>query len=232
MMTTISNPGGLFFVILLPALVAVVMIREALKQKRAVDRRQLDLQMLGVRLGFDDFNPGCDANFAMGWGFLSRLSQGENRYAFNIFRGTYHDQKLFIFDYHYQIGSGNKREDHLGTMLMLIVKEVFPKVTIGPQNLSARLAAAFGVGGEIKFESAEFSQRFCVQSADRKFAYDVCSPQMMDYLLANRDLDVEIQGPVISIGFEPQLPTGNIEFNLQRLAEIRSLMPQYLFTNA
>jgi hypothetical protein len=54
----------------------------------------------------------------------------------------------------------------------------------------------------------------------------------MDYLLANRDLDVEIQGPVISIGFEPQLPTGNIEFNLQRLAEIRSLMPQYLFTNA
>ena len=117
-------------------------------------------------------------------------------------------------------------------MLMLIVKEVFPKVTIGPQNLSARLAAAFGVGGEIKFESAEFSQRFCVQSADRKFAYDVCSPQMMDYLLANRDLDVEIQGPVISIGFEPQLPTGKLNSTCNGSRKSVHSCREYLFTNA
>jgi hypothetical protein len=37
---------------------------------------------------------------------------------------------------------------------------------------------------------------------------------------------------VVSLAFEPQLPVGKIEFNLQRLIEIRSRLPQYLFTNA
>jgi hypothetical protein len=49
---------------------------------------------------------------------------------------------------------------------------------------------------------------------------------------ANRNLQVEIQGPVILLlAFEPQLPVGQIESNLQRLVEIRSRLPEYLFTN-
>jgi len=60
----------------------------------------------------------------------------------------------------------------------------------------------------------------------------VCNPQMIEYLLANRGLQIEIQGPVILLAFEPQLPVGQIEFNLQRLIEIRSRLPDYLFTNA
>ena len=71
-----------------------------------------------------------------------------------------------------------------------------------------------------------------MRSKDKKFAYDVCNPQMIDYLLTNPGLQIEIQGPVILLAFEPQLPVGQIEFNLQRLIEIRSRLPQYLFTNA
>ena len=47
-----------------------------------------------------------------GWGFLSRSRKARDRYAFNILRGTYHDQPLFIFDYHYQTGSGKNTQDH------------------------------------------------------------------------------------------------------------------------
>jgi len=60
----------------------------------------------------------------------------------------------------------------------------------------------------------------------------VCNPQMIDYLLLNSGLQIEIQGSVISLVFEPQLPVRQIEFNLQRLVEIRSRLPHYLFTNA
>jgi len=167
----------------------------------------------------------------MGWDFLSRLARGDDRYAFNILRGTYHEQALFVFDHHYQTGSDKNQEDHYGTMLMLIVKEIFPQLTIEPENLGLKIAETFGVACDIKFESAEFSRRYCVRSADRKFAYDVCNPQMIDYLLLNPGLKIEIQGPVISLAFEPQLLAGQIEFNLQRLVEIRSRLPQYLFTN-
>jgi hypothetical protein len=210
----------------------VAAIVATLKQERAARQRSLDLQTLAARLGFDDFNPNHDEGFAMGWGFLSRLAQGQDRYAFNILRGTYHEQSLFVFDYHYQTGSGKSRKEHYSTLLMLVFKEIFPQVCIGPESLRSKIAEAFGVGNDIKFESAEFSRTFCVRSPDKKFAYDVCNPQMIEYLLMNPGLQVEIQGPALLLAFEPQLPVGEVESNLQRLIEIRSRLPDYLFTNA
>ena len=200
------------------------------KLKRAARERSSALSELAVALKFDEFIPGRDEGFAMGWGFLSRLARGRDRYAFNILRGKYQEQSLFVFDYHYETGSDKNKVNHNLTILMLVVKEVFPQLTIGPEDLGGRIAGAFGVADDINFESAEFSRIFSVRSADKKFAYDVCHAQMIQYLLANRDLRIEIQGPVILLAFDPLLPVGRIEFNLQRLAEIRSLLPAYLFT--
>jgi hypothetical protein len=199
---------------------------------RTREERSYALQELATQLKFDEFNPNRDEGFVTGWGFLNSLKGGENRYAFNLLRGKYHEQSLFVFDYHYETGSDKNKVNHNLTMLMLVVKEVFPKMTIGPESFGDKIATAFGVENDIKFESAEFSRAFCVRSEDKKFAYDVCNAQMIDYLLANRDLHVEIQGPVILLAFSQLVPVGQIEFNLQRLVEIRTLMPNYLFTQS
>ena len=198
---------------------------------RTREERSYALQELATQLKFDEFNPNRDEDFAMGWGFLNSLNRGENRYAFNILRGKYQEQSLFVFDYHYETGSDKNKVNHNLTMLMLVVKEVFPQMTIGPESFGDKIATAFGVENDIKFESAEFSRAFCVRSEDKKFAYDVCNAQMIDYLLANRDLHIEIQGPIILLAFSQVVPVGQIEFNLQRLVEIRTLMPNYLFSN-
>jgi len=227
-----DSPGGNVILILTLVAMVVAAIYTALRQARNPRERSLELWALNQKLKFDSFNPERDDEFVLGWGFLSRLTQGDERYAFNILRGTYHEQPLIVFDYHYQTGSDKKHEDHYGTVLMFVVKEAFPKLTIRPENPGLKIAEALGVVNDIKFESAEFSREYCVRSTDKKFAYDVCNPQMIEYLLANRGLQIEIQGPVISLAFEPQLPVGQIEFNLQRLVEIRSRLPQYLFTNA
>jgi hypothetical protein len=233
MMAMTHSTGETVFVILLVGAVVMSGIVGSIIQMRARRKRSLDLRTLATRLGFDDFNPDRDEGFAMGWGFISRLAQGRERYAFNLLRGTYHEQRLFVFDYHYQTGSGKSRKEHWCTMLMLICKEAFPQVTIEPggESMLTKIATAFGVGDDIQFESAEFSRTFRVRSKDKRLAYDVCNPQMMEYLLANRDLEVEIQGPAILLAFAPQLHVGQIEFNLQRLIEIRSRLPEYLFTN-
>jgi hypothetical protein len=220
---------GVVFKILAVFVFAVAAVVQGVKRARDRASRESALRNLTAQLGFDDFNPDRYESFAQAWGFLSRLKQGTNGYAFNVLRGTYHGQSLFVFDHHYQTGSGKNREDHYGTVLMLVWKEIFSQVTIGPESLSAKIAAAFGVGDEIKFESAEFSRKFCVRSEDKRFAYDVCNPRMIEYLLANSGLQVEIQGPVLLLAFEPQLPVGQIEANLGRLIEIRSLLPEYLF---
>jgi len=52
----------------------------------------------------------------------------------------------------------------------------------------------------------------------------------MEYLLANRDLSVEIENQVLALAFSTCLSVGQFESNLQRLVEIRSRLPDYLFS--
>jgi hypothetical protein len=211
--------------ILITGMAMVLRQRDATPQRSP---RSYDLEALAKKLGFNNFSPERDYDFVQDWNFLGCFAEGEDRYTFNILEGTYHDQQLFIFDYHYAINSGKNKTDNYLTMLMLVVKQGFPKLTIRPENLLSKIGGAFDAEN-IKFESAEFSKAFHVRSADKKFAYDVCNPQMIDYLLSNRDLRIEIQGPVILLDFSPELSAGLIEFNLERLAQIRALLPQYLF---
>ncbi len=209
----------------------VIAVFTTLRRQDENRRRSFGMQALAGKLKFSNYDPGPNYDFVTGWSFLNQFSQGENRFVFNLIEGDYQEQKLFVFDYHYQTGSGKNKEDHDNTLLMLIVKECFPKITIGRENFLLKIESAFD-SENIKFESVEFSKTFRVLCADKKFAYDVCNPQMMEFLLANRDLQIEIQGPVVLFSFTPQLPVNQIEFNLQRLAQIRSLLPQYLFTNS
>ncbi|MGP8020423.1 MAG: DUF3137 domain-containing protein, partial [Limisphaerales bacterium] len=118
-------------------------------------------------------------------------------------------------------------EDHWFSFFILTLPAFFPDLTIRRENFFTRVAEAFGYQ-DIKFESAEFSKAFCVRSPDKKFAYDVCNSKMMEYLLANRDLSVEIENNVLALAFNTRLSVEQFASNLQRLVEIRSRLPEYL----
>ena len=53
---------------------------------------------------------------------------------------------------------------------------------------------------------------------------------MIDYLLENRDMNIHIQNCVMALVSDEQWPAKQVETNLERLAEIRSCLPEYLFT--
>ena len=53
---------------------------------------------------------------------------------------------------------------------------------------------------------------------------------MMEFLLANQDLTIEIWGNALAVLFEDWLRPEKVEANLSRLVEIRSRLPDYLFT--
>jgi hypothetical protein len=52
---------------------------------------------------------------------------------------------------------------------------------------------------------------------------------MMEYLLGNRDLNIEIERDVLAIGFDRELSATQIRRNLARLLAIRSFIPEHLF---
>ena len=196
-------------------------------------KRREGLFELAQRLGLD-FSPAEDREIADRYGFLKELAEGENRYACNVLSGTYQQNQVLAFDYHYETyteGKGGRQtHHHWFSFFILTLPAVFPDLTIRRENFLTKVAEAFGYQ-DIKFESAEFSKAFCVRSPDKKFAYDVCNAQMMEYLLVNRDLSVEIENQVLALAFNTRLSVEQIAANLQRQVELRSRLPQYLFTN-
>jgi len=168
------------------------------------------------------------------YGFLHGLAHGVNRYAFNVVSGGYQQQEVLIFDYHYEMAeSGGESLDEKGprflTAVLLLVPAYFPELHIVPEGLLAKVEEALG-GQDIEFESAEFSSAFRVRSRDKKFAYDVCNAQVIDFLLDHRDLNLQIQNCVLALVSGAQLPAKQVEANLRLLLEFRSRLPEYLFT--
>ena len=222
--------GGIVFIFIL---VALLIIGGAIYAAIAARKRREELFELAIRLGLD-FSPGNDYRLAEQFGFLDKLAQGSNRYAFNVISGDYRQNPVRIFDYHYETHStdskGNQQtHHHYFSFFILLLPVSFPELKITHEGLLSKIAQALGYE-DIDFESAEFSRKFCVRSKDRKFAYDVCNAQMMEYLLANQDLSIEIEGPALALAFGSRLSTAEIEANLERLLQIRLRLPDYLFT--
>lgn len=198
-------------------------------------KRLEGLNELALRLGLN-FSAVEDYELAERYSFLKELAQGENRYARNVLSGTYQNQPVLAFDYHYETHTTDSKghrqtQVHWFSFFILTLPMVFPDLTIRRENFFTKVAEVFGYQ-DINFESAEFSKTFLVRSPDKKFAYDVCNAKMMEYLLANRDLSIEIESNVLALAFNTRLSVEQIEANLQRLVEIRSRLPDYLFKNA
>ena len=219
----------LFAVLVVGIILAGVIYSFIAERKRRAALSGLAQQMnLNFDAGQDDGIPGR-------FGFLKQLDQGDNRYATNVISGTYRGNQVLAFDYHYETYTNDKNgrhtHHHWFSFFILTVPVLFPGLTIRRETFFTKVAEVFGYQ-DINFESAEFSKAFNVRSPDKKFAYDVCNARMMEYLLANRDLGVELENEVIALAFTSRLAAEEFEHNLQRLTEIRSLLPEYLFNNA
>lgn len=220
--------------VLIFALFAAVVIAAAVWGAIAARKRREALGALARRLGLR-FDPQPDYHLARRFGFLDKLAQGSNRYAFNVLSGEYQQHPVWAFDYHFETHStdskGRRRtHHHYLSFFVLTLPRQFPEVRIVREGLLSKIAQAFGYD-DIDFESAEFSRTFCVRSPDKRFAYDVCHPRMMEYLLANRDLNLEIDADALALAFDRQLAVPEIEANLDRLVAIRRLLPDYLFAS-
>ena len=217
------QPFMIFGVLVLIAVIAIVGYLSSLKRREA-------MMALARRLGLR-FSPHKDRHLAKEYRFLDKLRHGHNRYAYNVLSGQYQGHDVMVFDYHYQTGSGKNTHHYHISFFMLMLPAVFPELVIGREGFFSKIAQAVGYD-DIDFESHEFSRKFCVRSKDKKFAYDVCHGRMIEYLLANDDLSIEIDGHALAISFQRRLSPEQIEPNLNRLLELRSLLPDYVFARS
>lgn len=218
-------PG--FIIVVICIIGAIVWGIYAGKKRR--DAMTLLAEKLGLR-----FRHERDYNLAVSYTFLDKLDQGSNRYAYNILSGNYRNHMVRAFDYHYETYSRDSKghrttHHHHFSFFILTLAESFPELTIAREGILSKIAQAVGYD-DIDFESHEFSRRFVVRSRDKKFAYDFCNAQMIDYLLAHPDINIEVDHNSLALGFNTCLKVEQIEPHLNQLIQIRALMPDYLFS--
>ncbi len=177
-----------FLVISIFVVIAVVAI---IYNIYATGQRRKELSAWALSKGLF-FSPDKDDSFDSQYMNFQCLQEGHDRYARNVMQGALAGRQFIGCDYNYTTGSG-KDSNHHHFSLVIVNSPIFLKpLLIRPENLLDKIAACVGLN-DINFESAEFSKKFYVNSTDKKWAYDIIHPQMMEFLLAS---------PVFSIQFD------------------------------
>ncbi|MEC8652510.1 MAG: DUF3137 domain-containing protein [Planctomycetota bacterium] len=228
----ISFGGGapIIFVVF----VVIMIIAGVIGYLREKQRRE-DLQALAQKLGLR-FRASNDSSHDDEYAQFEIFRRGHSRVAKNTMTGTVElfgrACKLVTGDFRYKVtsGSGKNRRTTTYHFSYLIAHTPWdtPPLLVRPEGVWDKLKGAFGFD-DIDFESDEFSRKFYVNSSDRKFAYDVLHPQMMEYLLQARPPMIDIEGGALCLSggrgrWEPDRFEGAIAI-VQKFCE---LWPRHL----
>ncbi len=211
MLHPVMDVDGLLFLLIFAAAAVVIGLvawHHHHKRREALSHLALDLGWVFYADGVGDERDdvfasligrliqGPDARFRA-FGVFDR---GRDRRAYNTLQGSL---KLpapgglkpcpgIMGDYRYTTGSGkNKKTHHFSYLILELPLGPVPETIIRPEGFFDQIAGFMGFD-DIDFESAEFSDAFHVKGADKRFAYDLCHPRMMQFLLATRPEMFEI----------------------------------------
>ena len=202
------------------AVAAAIVI--AVKESRHIkDRRRRELA--GWAQANDlKFHPGSDYSIGSRYQPFTWLQEGDNRYGYNIMVGTPGHRVTCGFDYHYEThpanGKGLRRTYHHHFSAVVVDAGLPLKpLCIRPGRLLDKVTEFAGFE-EIGFESAEFSQKFCVKSPDRRWAYDVLHQKTLELMLAYPSFEIDFQGTQVAAY------SGHTEFSPKEFASALKLV--------
>jgi hypothetical protein len=155
----------------------------------ASGHRRKELAAWAMSKGLN-FTPERDSSFQDRYPSFDCLRKGDSRYAYNIMAGTFAGRELLGCDYHYATGSGKSRTQHHFSLVIIKSPILLEPLFIRPENFFDKLTELVGFN-DIDFESAEFSKKFYVKSPNKKWAYDIIHPRMMEFLLASPEFPIQ-----------------------------------------
>jgi hypothetical protein len=157
-------------------------------------RRGLDFQptMMEVSKGFWDslFSSPRDSNtsrFLSAFEGFSPFGQGHSWSVKDLIRGKKGDLEWFAFDYLYKTtqstGKTTTTVPHPTGVVAVRIPMALPALTLSPESVFHKLGSLLGLK-EITLESEEFNRMYFIRCEDRKRAYDLLHPSMIEYLMS------------------------------------------------
>ncbi|HEY3298667.1 MAG TPA: hypothetical protein VGK34_08440 [Armatimonadota bacterium] len=214
------------FLVFVLILAVVLVITYAIFTAQDDERRGRELLLLSDRLKLEFYQEDVP-RLALVYGYFDCLLKGDSGRASNVMTGQFEGFQINMFDYQYSTGSGRSRETHELSIVAFDTDMLFVELFIRPENMMDKVAATMGFD-DINFESDEFNRAIYVKSQDKKFAYDVITTTMMEFLLANQGWSIQMRGRTVIV-YNGQLLSAD-EFldaaNFTR--EFIQLLPEYL----
>lgn len=225
------------------ALMIVAGIAAAIFQARRERQRTEALAALSADLGWRFF-PGNDNRDRPAFERFQVFRRGHSRQAKNTLEGTLEiagrQYPVRMGDYRYKITTNSGRSSSTRTYRFsyVIVQTPFahtPDLLIQQQSFFTRIATAnigslLGFGSsDVDFEWAEFNRAFRVRSKDKRFAYDVVTRRMMEFLMQSDapTVDIEAGYTCITDGTTRWEP-GQFRERLAWIERFFSLWPEHL----
>jgi len=188
--------------VLVIGMVVLVVVAIVVGSKRERARREA-MRAYAVRMGlrFTERDDTLDERMAA----FPPFAIGHSRVGLNLMEGeaTLGGVRMTYLagDYQYKVTTSNGKSTQTTTYNMSFIA-VAPLLSIG-EELTVRAEGVFDKIGaflgfdDIDFESSEFSKRFHVKCSDRRFAFDLFDPRMMEFFLASRPPRVHARAGVL-----------------------------------
>jgi hypothetical protein len=228
----VADVGFVFLGLLIVTLAGVAWYWNA----RFVRARREGLVALARSMGWH-FDPNEHDPWAPGFSPFDRFRKGSDRATYNTIEGD--DQiggrkfHVLMGDYTYTTESSDGKRTSRTThrFSYALIQPPFqnlPDLLIRREGLVDKIAGALGFS-DFNFESEEFNRRFHVTGDDKKFAYGLICPPMMEFLLASNPPPVELRGGwVCLVRYEGCWTPEEFRANLEWARQFFGLWPEYL----
>jgi len=148
------------------------------------------MKLLATRLGYR-YSPDGGQNIPDRLCFAQLFAHRGEWVVSNLMFDRSGDVVVEIFDYDGGSTSAGGHAVSAGVVAVEVAGACFEPFLLRLETAGDRLKAAAGFD-DIDFESHEFSKKFFVQSASKRFAYDVITARQMELLLPVNDINIEL----------------------------------------
>jgi hypothetical protein len=199
-------------IIIVGVIVAIGFIVLIAKAAAAAAKRQRE--RIAAMASFADglglaFYPGLDSTHDDRYAHFELFRRGFDRYAYNTITGpidlggaiaectmgdfTYKTRETYTTTVNGRTTTRTRIvKHHFSYFIFDLPYDGMPDLLIRREGLFDKIASAFGKN-DIDFESAEFSRKYFVKCDNRKFAYDIINPRMIEFLLESKPGAVDIE---------------------------------------
>lgn len=190
---------GIFVPILIGLLIVVAIVASYFSSQAEKKRRE-EMAALAAELSWS-FDPGHDGSHDEEYAHFELFRRGHSRSAYNTLMGHLaidgRNYPAKMGDFTYKITSSNGKTTttttyHFSYLIVHVPFRGVPNLLIRQEGFFDKIAGVMGFD-DIDFESAEFSRKFHVKCADKRFAYDVVHPRMMEFLLGDCPTSIDIE---------------------------------------